>query len=202
MPQTREVLELLAEEIGARTTDPLASFTTWDEGRRKLDGMSRGSRWDIDREQRDWEKANAAELAKYVARQNWSKFEKAHPERVTAAQRAWAKENRAHLAAYRKRWALANVDKERLYGQRKHAARKRDPKRWAVWLARQERHKAKKRERSKLRYRQDLEASRARSREHSAAYYAKQPREGKRKCTRCGRPGHNRRRCGEVVACP
>jgi hypothetical protein len=194
----RDVLEHMADEIGAHQADPLASFQTWDEGRRKLDGMSRGKRWDIDREQREWEKANEAELARYAARHRWSNFEKAHPERVTAAQRAWVRENRAHLAAYRKRWAKMNAAKERAYARRKHAKRKADPKRWAVFHARMKRHKAKKLARAKVRYRLDIEASRARSRANAARWYAKQPREGKRRCSVCRQPGHNVKRCPTV----
>lgn len=68
----RDVLEHMAEEIGAHQADPLASFTTWDEGRRKLDGMSRGKRWDIDREQREWERDSRADLHR-LRRKRWQR---------------------------------------------------------------------------------------------------------------------------------
>jgi hypothetical protein len=197
-PMRRDVLEHMADEIGAHQADPLASFTTWDEGRRNLDGMSRGKRWDIDREQREWEKANEAELAKYAARHRWSKFEKAHPERVTAAQRAWVKENRAHLRAYRKRYQEEHAEKERLWRKRQRANQKADPKRWALRQASFDRHKSKKNARAKERYRLDIEASRAKARASSARYYAKRPREGKRRCSVCHQLGHNVRRCPTV----
>jgi hypothetical protein len=191
----QDVLEHLAEEIGAHQADPLASFQTWDDGRRKLDGMSRGKRWDIDREQREWEKANEAELAKYAARWRWRQHEEAHPERVQAANAAWVKANRAHLRAYRKRWAQEHRERELEYCRRKQANRRADPSRWALYLARQERHKAKKRAHAYEHYRLDLEASRARKRVNAARWYAKQPREGKRRCSVCRQGGHNRIRC-------
>lgn len=187
MPKTREVLDLLAEELGERAAHPLASFQTWDEGagqgRRKLDGMQAGRRWDIDREHRADKKATQ----KLYDQLRWKR---------------WYKKNKARFAAYRKRWGSENPDKERLYGKRKRAAQRKDPKRWARAKARFDRHKPKKRARARERYYADIEASRARLRASSARYYAKRPREGKRRCSRCGQPGHNRRRCGSEVGYP
>ena len=191
----RDVLEHLAEEIGAHQAEPLASFTIWDEGRRKLDGMSRGKRWDIDREQREWERDNAAELAKYEARRNWAKHERTHPEQVDEAHRRWVKTNRQHLLAYRRTWAAANVERERKYGRRKHAKRKKDPKRWAVFKARQDRHKPKKNAKASAAYWALSDAERrARNQEHHQRFYRYKPK-GKRRCSVCRQPGHNVKRC-------
>jgi hypothetical protein len=197
-----DVLETMAEEIAGRPVDALASFVTWDGGRRKLDGMAKGRRWDIDREQRQWEKDNAADLARFVARHNWHRFEEQNPERVRTAARKWVVEHWDHLLAYRNRWAKENADREREYDRRQMANTRADPVRLARYLAKQERHKPKKLARAKRLYWADVEASRERSRRHSAVYYAKQPREGKRKCTLCRNPGHNRRRCPQAKARP
>jgi hypothetical protein len=195
-----DVLEVMAEEVAGRPVDALASFVTWDEGRRKLDGMSRGKRWDIDREQREWERANAADLARFVARRNWQRWMDAHPDKAKGAARSWVREHWGHLLAYRARWAKENADREREYDRRQMAATRADPVRLARYQARQDRHKAKKRKRAKERYWANLEASRARNRLHAAAYYAKRPREGKRRCTLCRKPGHNRIRCKRAEA--
>lgn len=89
-----DVLEVMAAEISGRPTDKLASFQSFDgDGRRRLDGMSKGRRWDIDREQRAWEKANAAELAKYECRHRWRKHEEKNPEACAKAREKWAREN-------------------------------------------------------------------------------------------------------------
>jgi hypothetical protein len=178
MPTRADVLELLAEELGARAAHPLASFTTWDgDGRRKLDGMSRGRRWDIDRELREEKRATE----KLIGLLRWKR---------------WYAKNKGAFAAYRKRWGQENKEKERAYGRLKHKRRRKDPKRWAVFKARQARHLPKKLARAKERYWADVEASRARNRAASARYYLKRKREGTRRCSTCGQPGHNRRRCG------
>lgn len=190
-----DVLEVIAEEIAGRPVDALASFTTWGEGRRKLDGMAKGRHWDIDREQRQWESDNAAYLGKFVARHNWQRFTEANPERISKAARKWVLAHWDHLLAYRNRWAKENADREREYDRRQMANTRADPARLARYQAKQERHKPKKAARAKKRYWADVEASRARNRKNAATYYAKQPREGKRKCTLCRKPGHNRRRC-------
>lgn len=175
-----DVLELMADEVAARAADPLASFISWEDGRRKLDGMSRGRRWDIDREQREFER----EGEKLFASLRW---------------RRWYAKNADAFAAYRKAWAAANRSKERGYSKRKHARRKKDPKRWAVHLARAERHRAKKSARAKARYQANLEAARARGRAHARNSYARHYKpEGKRKCSLCRLPGHNSRRCHAV----
>jgi RNA polymerase sigma factor (sigma-70 family) len=68
-----------------------------------------------------------------------------HRDVATKRWQRWASKNREHLASYRKQWAQDNVKQERLYAQRKHKARRADPKRWAIFQARQQRHKDKKR---------------------------------------------------------
>jgi hypothetical protein len=89
MSRAGEILEVMAEEITGRPVDALASFVTWDDGRRRLDGMAKGRRWDIDREQRRWEKDNAADLARYVTRRNWQRWCEQNPERAKQAARRW-----------------------------------------------------------------------------------------------------------------
>jgi hypothetical protein len=190
-----DVLELIAEEVAGRPVDALASFVTWDDGRRKLDGMAKGRRWDIDREQRQWEKDNAADLARFVARRNWQRFTQQNPQRVKTAARKWVREHWGRLLAYRARWAKEHADREREYDRRQMANTRADPVRLARYQARQERHKLKKRAKENARYWGNVEASRERSRRNSATYYAKQPREGKRKCSLCRKPGHNVLRC-------
>jgi hypothetical protein len=175
-----DVLEVMAEEVAGRPVDALASFTTWDEGRRKLDGMSRGKRWDIDREQRQWERDNAADLARFVARHNWQRWMDANPEKARGAVQRWVRANWQYLLAYRARWAKEHAEQEREYDRRQMANTRKDPVRWARYLAKQERHRAKKN---------------ARARERYLANYATLPREGKRKCTLCRRPGHNSLTC-------
>jgi hypothetical protein len=127
-----EVIELLAEELSERAAPAIASFETWDDGRKKLDGMSRGRKWDLEHES----KAEKAEAQRLYQSLRWKR---------------WYAKNKKHAAAYRRKWAAENRDKEREYARRKHRARKKNPKRWATWLARQERHKPKKRIRARVR---------------------------------------------------
>lgn len=195
MAVRRDVLELMAEEISGRPVDALASFTSWDDGRRKLDGMAKGKRWDIDREQRSWERDNAADLARFVARHNWQKWMDAKPEKAKGAVQRWVLANLAHLRAYRAQWAKDHADKEREYDRRQMANTRADPVRLARYLAKQKRHRPRKNSRARERYRENLEEERARNRAKMARWHAKQPRDGKRKCSACGKPGHNRRSC-------
>lgn len=87
--------------------------------------------------------------------------------------------HRESAAIRKKRWAEQN---------REHLAAYR--RRWA------EQNRERVRERERERYRLNLEASRARARANAARSYANQPREGKRRCSKCHQPGHNVRRCG------
>jgi hypothetical protein len=183
-----DVLEAMAEEIAGRPVDALASFVTWDDGRRKLDGMAKGRRWDIDREQREWDKVNRKELEQLAARRRWERFRRLNPE---------------HMAAYRKAWAAAHPEEEKEYDRRQRARVKKDPVRLAMYKARQERYREKRN--AKLRAnRADpvwLARERARRRKNAMKSYTKRYKpEGKRKCTLCGKPGHNRVRCGRVQA--
>jgi hypothetical protein len=183
-----DVLEAMAEEISQRPTDKLASFQTWDDGRRRLDGMSKGRRWDIDREQRDWERKNKAELAKYEARFRWSKHEKAHPDRCAAALAKWVRENRDHLRAYRAKYAKDHPEQERQWGKNKRAKVKADPTRHARSVARYARYREKLKTSDPAKWAAKLKANRERKAQTRV-------RKHTRHCGACGATGHNRRSC-------
>ena len=64
-----DVLELMAEEILGRPVSDLASFTSFDgDGRRKLDGMSKGKKWDVLRggDERKFERATKVEIKRLM----------------------------------------------------------------------------------------------------------------------------------------
>lgn len=80
-----DVLDLMAEEIASRPVSKVASFLAFDgAGRAKLDGMGAGRRWDIDREQREFERASRVELQRLKCR----KYKLAHAEYFRAWMRA------------------------------------------------------------------------------------------------------------------
>lgn len=192
-----DVLELIAEETGGRPVSVYARLPSlMDEGKSRLDGMAKGRRWDLEREQRQWEKANAADLARFRARRNWQRFDDANPERMKTWRKKWTASNWSHLLAYRNRWAKKNAAREREYDRRQMANTRADPVRLARYQARMDRHKAKKNARAKERYWSDVETSHALNRK----YYARRPRVGKRKCGLCRQAGHNRRRCKRAEA--
>jgi hypothetical protein len=189
----------MAEEVAGRPVDALASFTSWDDGRRKLDGMAKGRRWDIDRESR----ALKRETEKLCDRLRYKRWLAANKDRAKAYWREyWRRPENAARARERQK--------------RKRGAERKSPARWAKRLASFERHKAKKRARAKERYRANLEASRERARRNAAKYYRRhreeilarakerdrkcRPREGKRRCSACGQPGHNKVTCAAAEA--
>ena len=89
-----DVLEIMAEEIASHPVNALTSFRKWEGGHSALDGMAKGTRWVIDREQLEWEKANEAELAALEAR-----LRRTRPRR--RPYRVWtAEEDRAVRARY------------------------------------------------------------------------------------------------------
>jgi len=110
--------------------------------------------------------------------------------------------NAEHIAAYRKQWGAAHPEKEREYDRRQREKTKQDPRRLALYRATQERHRDKKNARKRQRLRDDpvyAEQERARVRQYMQRNYAaKFVPEGKRKCTLCRQPGHNRARCARV----
>jgi hypothetical protein len=126
---------------------------------------------------------------KRAQRLRWEKFRAANAE---------------HIAAYRKKWAAAHPDREREYDRRQREKTKTDPRRLALYQARQERYRLKKNARRLHRYQTERayrEQTRARQRLYEKQSYARLYKpEGKRKCTLCGLPGHNRVRCGRVPA--
>lgn len=128
-----DVLELIAEEIAGRPVDALASFVTWDEGRRKLDGMARGRRWDIDREQKAFERDSKRELRLLAKRDE----QRRHRDAYLARYKRWAKANQGHLKTY---WTWywsqpENAARQRARCRRKRIAEKADPVRYAKRLA-------------------------------------------------------------------
>jgi hypothetical protein len=120
-----DVLEVMAEEIAGRPADPLASFTTWDGGRRKLDGMARGRRGDIDREQRAFEKeqADLKALETWRRQQRWRKR---HRAQWLAIQKAY------YQAAHDKLIAKARLDNYRSYRRHQEERKKKQRAYWAA----------------------------------------------------------------------
>jgi hypothetical protein len=106
----------MAEELGERAADALASFTTWDgDGRRRLDGMSKGRRWDIDREQRAWERDNRADLRRLYKSLWLARWRRAHPELARKVWASWYAAHKDEVApanrARAKRWYHANRER-------------------------------------------------------------------------------------------
>lgn len=169
-----EVLEVMAEEIAGRPVDALASFTTWDDGRRKLDGMARGRRWDIDREHRVFEKDTEREVRRLMK----------------------LRSRRRRPGVYR---AAAQRRELRSKGRRRQLRKRRYWRNRATAIARQkityQKHKAKRQAESLAYYRAHREEALARMR---AWDRKSRPRQGKRKCSTCQRPGHNRLTCREA----
>lgn len=136
-----DVLELMAEELSERAASPLDSFTVWDNGRRKLDGMAKGRRWDIDREQRAFEKANAKQMITLKVRR-WRQLNpaKAKASRKATRKRMWdrapemvRKSRRRRLARHRKKhreyWlALYRKHGSAAYERRRDPGKPRHPK--------------------------------------------------------------------------
>ncbi len=187
-----DVLELLAEELNERGAHPLASFLKWDEGagqgRRRLDGMSAGRLRDFDREERAWEKASRKELKELAARLRWKRWYASSPA------------NRERMLACRKQWAALHPDRERATSRRVREKRKKDPKRLALYKARQDKYRDKKNAKQRQRciddpawYQRKLARHRLVARE---AYGRTYKPVGKRRCSICRQPGHNNRRCG------
>lgn len=205
----RDILEAIADDIGRRPVDALASFQAWDGGgRRRLDGMSKGRRSDIDREQRAWEKANKAELAKFEARHKWAKFESAHPERVRAALAKWRAEHADHLRQYRAAYAQEHRDREREWKRRTQARDKADPARAARRKATLARHRAKvkadpvllaklqaRRARYVAKVKADPERYLAKLQDARERMVQRYVPKNTRNCGACGVPGHNRKTC-------
>jgi hypothetical protein len=129
----RDVLELLAEEVGGHPVDALASFQSWEDGRRRLDGMAKGRRWDIDREQRQWERDSRAELRRLAKRDE----QRRHRDRYRVRYLRWAAAHRDHLVSYwRWYWRQPeNVVRARERQRRKGLAEKADPQRYAKRMA-------------------------------------------------------------------
>ncbi|HKO84461.1 MAG TPA: hypothetical protein VJ140_07825 [Actinomycetota bacterium] len=132
----RDVLEVMADELVERAADPVASFLSWDgDGRRRLDGMSRGRRWDLDREQRQWERENRAELRRLYKsgwlrrwrasnREKRREYDRSYKERFKKrATAAMLAKRRAKKRARQKRWELKN--RERHLASKAASARKR-----------------------------------------------------------------------------
>jgi hypothetical protein len=171
-----DVLEVMAEEVAGRPVDALASFVTWDEGRRKLDGMSRGKRWDIDREHRAFEKDTDREVRRLMKLRARHKS----PEVYRAWHRRYEAEHKARRAQLRKQRYRKNRDKLVAKGRAQYA-----------------KHREKRRAESLAYYYAHLEERRAANREWDRK---NRPREGKRRCSQCGQPGHNKLTCPRAEA--
>jgi len=182
-----DILEAMADEICSRPVGALASFVTFDGDRPRLDGMRKGTRWDIDREQREWERANHAELAKYECRHRWAQHEAKNPDRCAKALAKWTRENWARLLAYRTAYAKKHPDREREWARHKAEKVKADPVRLAKQHAKYRRYHAKIKA-DPVRYEAKLKADRERA--------LKRPHKGTRRCGVCGVFGHNRKTCG------
>jgi hypothetical protein len=182
-----DLAEVYAETIGERLRSHPGE---WFEGVRIFRGKGRRVR---DRDEVDVVKrpkltaAERKQRDQIAARLRWERFRDANPE---------------HIAAYRKKWAAAHPEKEREYDRRGRAKTKADPRRLALFAARIERYREKRNARKRQRHRDDpawAEKERARLRQWARQNYAATYKpEGKRKCTLCGLPGHNRVRCGRV----
>jgi hypothetical protein len=130
----------MADEISAHPVGSLASWLVVDDGRPRLDGMARGRRWDIDREQKAWERENRAELLRLARRDE----HKRHTAGYARRWQAFYARNRARLIAkanQRNKKLQAARDPRWLARARARAARWRerlraDPVRYAAWLER------------------------------------------------------------------
>lgn len=144
-----DVLEVMAEEILGRPVGKLASFWAFDDGgRRHLDGMAQGRKWDLDREQQAFQRANKLELRKLGKRNTNRRYAAVYNE----TSKVWSKANRAYRTAYEKAYWAARKERLRELQRAKRARQKADPARWALVLARQARHAPKKRVRQAARY--------------------------------------------------
>ncbi len=140
-----DVLELMADEINSRPVGRLASFVAFDgAGRAKLDGMGAGKRWDIEREQRDFERASKTELRKLSKRNTNRKYAAAYNE----SSKAWSKANRARRTKYEREYRLAHKEKEAIRIAKRTERQKADPVRWARRLATWRRYREAKRART------------------------------------------------------
>jgi hypothetical protein len=158
-----DVLDLMADEINARPVGKLASFLAFDgSGRAKLDGMGAGKRWDIDREQREFERDSKAELQRLKCR----KFKLAHPEYFAAWMRAArARDVEAARAKDRKRYER---DKARIQARGRTYAQRRTEDQAAKAAAAKRRWYERNRDlvlaKAKASREADVSASRARDR--------------------------------------
>lgn len=136
-----DVFEVMAEEVGGHPVDALASWRVLDDGRPRLDGMAKGRRWDIDREQRAFEKASKAELRRLAKRDE----QRRHRDQYLARYKRWAKANADHLKSYwRWYWSLPeNAERQRKRQRKKRVAEKADPVRYAKRLASWRAHRAR-----------------------------------------------------------
>lgn len=164
-----DVLELMAEEVAGRPVDALASFTTWDDGRRKLDGMAKGRRWDLDREHRAFEKDTLREIRRLM------KMRARH--RRPEVYRAWHRRYEAANKARRRELRIKRYWKDR-------------DRRLAKQRAQYQKHRDKRKAECLANYYKNRNARATAFR----AWYDKQPRKGTRTCSVCGEPGHNSRR--------
>lgn len=168
----RDVLEVIAEEVAGRPVDALASFTTWDDGRRRLDGMAKGRRWDLDREHRAFERDTNREVRRL--------------QKLRARRR-----KPAVYAAHSVAWDAAHREDRRLAARRRRE--KYRARVLAILKASRQRHKAKRNAEALAYY----HAHRAERLAYNRDWDRRnRPREGKRCCSLCRQPGHNRRSCG------
>lgn len=182
----------MAEELDQRRVDVLASFVAWDEGRRKLDGMSRGKRWDIDRESRR-EKLETEALCKRLSFRRWY-----HDRGGQALIAAWCKANRDRRNAWQRAWRALNPQKTKAYCKVSYA-RHRTARKAAGRVRAKAWYRA-----NKDRARQYAKKNAAQLRSwHNARYAAKRGSKVRhRPCGACRKPGHNRRTCPATPAAP
>ena len=167
----QDVLEAMADELLERAAHPLASFSTWEQGRRKLDGVRSSRKWDLDRETDRELREHDRKMQVEIRRLMKLRARRKNPE----VYRDW---NRRYEAA----------NKERRRQQRRARYWKNRPRMLAVLKASREKHRAKRNAECLRNYHAHREERRAKFQ----AWYDRQPRDGKRKCSVCGQPGHNR----------
>lgn len=161
----------MAEEISGRPVSKLASFTTFDDGRPRLDGMMKGRRWDIDHEHREFERDTHREVRRLM--------------KLRCRQK-----KRALYRATTRAYEAAHKPARR--AQRLKRYWKNRPKELAKLKASRTKHQAKRNAEARSYYHAHREACLARNK----AWAAKnRPPKGIWNCSVCSKPGHNRRTC-------
>lgn len=166
-------------------------FEFGDDGRATLVGMSRGKKWDLEKETRDFKRENEL-LFSRLRHRRWI----AHPanrEKASKAQAAWRAKNKERSKKTKELWRKRNRAKFRAAERARHARYR-------------ERNRERIRERDREQHRRKYEAQKAdgsimKRRELERARYRATREPGVRvvpkACSTCGSAGHNRRTCME-----